>query len=74
MDEAGERGAVTLGIELADVRRRLATHHGEQPLDRLQDARDAPEGERRCAQADDLAVLRGLPSADNLYGIGRRVR
>ena len=74
MDDIGERGAVTMGIEAAHVGRRLAAHHRQHALDRLQHARDAPERQRRGAEADDLAILRRLPPADNLDRIGRRIR
>jgi hypothetical protein len=74
MDDIREGGAVAMGIESADVRSRLAVHHCEHAFNGLQHARNASERQGRGAQAGDLAILRRRPPADNLDGIGRRVR
>ena len=73
MDDIGKRGAVTMGIEAAHVGRRLAVHHPDHALDRLQHARNASEGQRRGAKTYDLAIFIRLPTPDNLDGISGRV-
>jgi len=73
MDDIGKPGAVKTGIEAAHVRRRLAVHHPDDALNRLQHARDASESQRRSAEADHLAIFGRLPTADNLDGISGRV-
>ena len=67
-------GASRARIEPAHVRRPAVAHDREQPFDRLQHARHAAEGERRRAEADDLAIVRPLEPPDDLNRIGRRIR
>ena len=74
MDHVGEGGAVTMRIEAPDEGGRLVAHQPDHALNRLQDARDSPERQGRCAEADDLAIRRRIPPADNLDRIGRRIR
>ena len=68
------RGASADGIERANVGRRPRPHERQQPLDRLQHARDAAERQRRRAEPDDLAVVGARVAPDDLNRIGRRVR
>ncbi len=48
--EPGERLLLSDGIERAHVGRRPIADNRQQPLDRLEDARHAAEGERRRAE------------------------
>ena len=71
--EPGERLPLSDGIERAHVGRRPIADDRQQPLDRLQDARHPAEGERRRAEADDLAIVGPLVAPDDLNRIGRRI-
>jgi len=70
VDEPGECRRVARGIELPDVLGRPRAHDLHQPLDRLQDARDPAERERRRAEADDFPVVVARVAPDNLDRIG----
>src|SRR5207237_9196635 len=60
------------GIEATDERRGFRTEDVRQRLDRVEDAGDAPECERRRAKAHDLLILRPGVPPDNLDGVRRR--
>ena len=70
MDDRLEVARLPSRIERAHVRRGRRPHHGEQPLDRLQHARDTSERERRGAESRDLAIGGIFEAADELYGVG----
>ena len=73
MTEAAEGRGLAPRIETAYVIGRLTLHERDEPLDRLEHARDAAERQRRRAESNDLTV-RGLsPPAHDLNRIGRRV-
>jgi len=48
-------------------------HDLEQPLDRLHDARDSPERERRRAKADHFAIVGPREPPHDLNRIGGRI-
>ena len=60
-------------IEAADERRRLRPHDREQRRDRVDDAADPPERQRRRAEAGDLAIRRIGERPHQVDGIGRRL-
>jgi len=68
MDAAGVSGR----LEAPDELRGFRTHHLEQRLDRLEHAGDTAEGERRSAEADDLAVIPGRETTHDVHRIGGR--
>ena len=70
MDERIDRRPVASRIEGTDKRRRMRTHGREQRFDGIEHAGDAPEGERRSAEADDLAIVRRGVAPDDVNGIG----
>ena len=56
VDEMGQGRRVRTRIEPSHVVGRMRTHHDQEPFDRLEDARDPSESERRRAETDHLAV------------------
>jgi hypothetical protein len=52
----------------------MIAEDGHDALDGLEHARDAAKGERRRTVADDFLIFRSAPAADDLDGIGRRLR
>ena len=65
--------SIAFCVEAPHEAGRMRSHGGEKRLDRVQDARDAAKGERRRAEADDLAVLRRCVAPDDVNRVGRRV-
>jgi len=74
MDDARERRRVAPGIEAPDVGGRRWAHDRQHALDRLQDARNAPERQRTRDEPDDLAIVVALEPPDDVNRIGRRIR
>ena len=71
--EAREVDAPCRGLERPHVRGGARPDDREQPLDRLQHARDAAERERRRAEADDFAIVGALEAPDDVNRIGGRI-
>src|SRR5262245_20736544 len=71
--EAGKPRGVAPWIERADVCGSAVAHDRDQPLDRLQDARDVAERQRRSAETYDLAVVAPIEPPHDLNRIGGRI-
>ena len=74
VDEAGKRRRLAPRVEPADVVGRAIARDRNEPLDRLQDARDAAERQRGRAEADDFTIVGPLEATDDLDRVGSRVR
>ena len=73
VDDRIDGRSIAFCVEAADEAGRMRPHGREERFDRVQDARDAPKGERGGAESDDLAVLGRSVPADDVNRIGRRV-
>jgi len=71
--EAVERRRVSGGLEPADIFGRTLAHDREQPLDRLQHARDAAERERRRTERHHFHIVGPRVAPHDLNRVGRGV-
>jgi len=73
VDDRIDGRSIALGVEVPHEAGRMRAHGCKERLDRVQDACDPAERERRGAEADDFAVLRRSVAPDDMNWIGCRV-
>ena len=73
MDHCAQLGMRLTRIEAAHEGCRTRTHDSQQSADRLQDARDATEGESPGTKRRDLPIAPIREGANEVDGIARRI-